>query len=226
MAINLNEILKDFHSIVIDDGGGSITVDAVNLDIRNLVFADDKVDVSGSEVSLDSATLAALENITVSATDLDIRDLAFATDKVDVSGSEVSLDSATLAALENVVVSATDLDIRDLAFATDKVDVSGSTITTVEGGYDTWKVTKETVTTTAAEIVSTPLAGRLRLEIQNLGTQDAWVKNDNTVTAGDAGNGFKIPKGSSWEVGLDDGADIFAVTATGTAVLKVAEFAA
>jgi len=108
--------------------GQPIEVTATDLDIRDLVFATDKVDVSGSEVSLDSATLAALENITVSATDLDIRDLAFATDKVDVSGSEVSLDSATLAALENITVSATDLDIRDLAFATDKVDVSGSEV--------------------------------------------------------------------------------------------------
>ena len=136
------------------DGSINTNVSATDLDIRDLVFATDKVDVSGSEVSLDSATLAALENITVSATDLDIRnlvfatdkvdvsgssvtvsstdldirDLAFATDKVDVTGSEVSLDSATLAALENITVSATDLDIRDLAFATDKVDVSGSEV--------------------------------------------------------------------------------------------------
>lgn len=114
------------------ESDGSINVNAdvsaTDLDIRDLVFATDKVDVSGSEVSLDSATLAALENITVSATDLDIRDLAFATDKVDVSGSEVSLDAATLAALENITVSATDLDIRDLSFATDKVDVTGSEV--------------------------------------------------------------------------------------------------
>jgi len=103
------------------------TVSATDLDIRDLAFATDKVDVSGSEVSLDSATLAALENITVSATDLDIRDLAFATDKVDVSGSEVSLDSATLAALENITVSATDLDIRDLSHSQDSVKVGDGT---------------------------------------------------------------------------------------------------
>jgi uncharacterized lipoprotein YehR (DUF1307 family) len=110
------------------DGSINVNATATDLDIRDLVFATDKVDVSGSEVSLDATTLAALENITVSATDLDIRDLAFATDKVDVSGSEVSLDATTLAALENITVSATDLDIRDLAFATDKVDVSGSEV--------------------------------------------------------------------------------------------------
>lgn len=37
---------------VIGDGAGSITVDAVDLDIRDLVFATDKVDVSGSSVSI------------------------------------------------------------------------------------------------------------------------------------------------------------------------------
>lgn len=59
-----------------------LTVSATDLDIRNLVFATDKVDVTGSEVSLDAATLAALESITVSAIDLDIRSLAAATDSV------------------------------------------------------------------------------------------------------------------------------------------------
>lgn len=92
-------------SVNVTDNGGSLTVDANNLDIRDLAFASDKVDVSGSLV-------------TVSATDLDIRDLAFASDKVDVSGSSIT-----------ATVSATNLDIRDLVFATDKVDVSGSSIT-------------------------------------------------------------------------------------------------
>lgn len=108
------------------DGSINANISATDLDIRDLVFATDKVDVSGSEVSLDSATLAALENITVTvdngagaaavniqdggnsitvdATNLDIRDLAFATDKVDVSGSTVELGATTLAALETITV--------------------------------------------------------------------------------------------------------------------------
>lgn len=81
---------------------GTVTVTATDLDIRDLVFATDKVDVTGSSV-------------TVTATNLDIRDLVFATDKVDVSGSAVT-----------AVVTATDLDIRDLALATDAVRVSGN----------------------------------------------------------------------------------------------------
>lgn len=99
-------------SLNITDNGGSLTVDATNLDIRDLAFATDKVDVSGSAV-------------TVSATDLDIRNLVFATDKVDVTGSDVT-----------ATVTATDLDIRDLAFATDKVDVSGSAVTVSSTNLD------------------------------------------------------------------------------------------
>jgi hypothetical protein len=73
----------------------SLAVTAADLDIRDLAFATDKVDVSGSTIELGATTLAALESITVSATDLDIRNLAFATDKVDVSGSTITVNQGT-----------------------------------------------------------------------------------------------------------------------------------
>src|SRR3990167_9491260 len=90
-----------------------VTVDATNLDIRDLAFATDKVDISGSSVDV---------------TDDPTRDLG----KVDVA----SLDQYTPVAGRLPVdgsgvtqpVSATNLDIRDLVFATDKIDVSGSTV--------------------------------------------------------------------------------------------------
>jgi len=106
---------------------GSIDVNAslatTDIDIRDLAFATDKVDVSGSEVSLDAATLAALENITVSATDLDIRNLNSASDSV----------AAVQSGSWTVTATATDLDVRDLAFDTDKVDVSGSFVAITSG---------------------------------------------------------------------------------------------
>lgn len=134
-------------SINVNDNGGSITVDAINLDIRDLVFATDKVDASGSVVALDAPTLAALESITVQngagaaavniqdggnsitvdAVNLDIRDLAFATDKADVSGSTVELGVTTLAALESITVVATDLDIRNLSHTQDSVKIGDGT---------------------------------------------------------------------------------------------------
>jgi len=98
----------DYATLNVDSTGrlwcnvsNTVTVSATDLDIRDLVFATDKVDVSGSTV-------------TVTATNLDIRDLVFATDKVDVSGSTVT-------------VTATDLDIRNLNLTDDAVKISANT---------------------------------------------------------------------------------------------------
>lgn len=121
-------------SVNITDNGGSLTVDATNLDIRDLAFATDKVDVSGSSV-------------TVSATDLDIRNLSSAQDSVEVlqashdnlnANANIQVGNADVAngnpvpvsdAGGSLTVDANNLDIRDLVFATDKVDVSGSSVT-------------------------------------------------------------------------------------------------
>ena len=202
------EISNDVgNPIPIDDAGGSITVDAVNLDIRDLAFATDTVDASGSEVSLDAATLAALETTTVVATDLDIRDLTFATDTVDASGSEVSLDAATLAALETTTVIATDLDIRDLAFATDKVDVSGSSIE--QACFQTIKHSAQAVTTTASQLAATALTDRCEITIQNLGNKAMYIGSTNAVTSA---TGVKIPAGGSASYNWGASADVWAIS--------------
>ena len=207
----------------------------INLDElikENLAFADDKVDVTGSEVSLDAATLAALENITVSATDLDIRDLTFATDKVDASGSEVSLDAATLAALENITVSATDFDIRDLSHTQDSLKVGDGTdflavnadgsINTITAPpeYAAIKNTAETVTTTAAEVLSTPLSGRKEVTIQNEGSQDVYIGSTAGVTSA---NGIKISKASSATYLIPEDVNIFMVAASGSQDVRFLE---
>jgi lipopolysaccharide export system protein LptA len=122
-----DELDSTSGALHVSDGGGSITVDATDLDIRDLAFATDSVDVSGSSVSIsgDVNVTQGTSPWVVSATDLDIRDLAFATDKVDISGSS---NVAVVDGGGSLTVDASDLDIRDLAFATDKVDVSGSSV--------------------------------------------------------------------------------------------------
>jgi len=157
------------------DGSLNAVVTATNLDIRDLAFATDTVDVSGSSV-------------TVSATDLDIRNLAFATDTVDVSGSSVT-------------VSATDLDIRNLVFATDTVDVSGSSVTVSATNLDIRDLVAATDSIQAnlfdeagvAYSLSNPLPVELVSDVQgdevcNYTTsaavaKDASVNHDYTVTA-------------------------------------------
>ncbi len=102
-------------SINITDNGGSLTVDATDLDIRDLVFATDKVDVTGSDITA-----------TVTATDFDIRDLSAAQDNVAISDGTDTLEVNADGSI-NSVVTATDLDIRDLTSASDSVEVLQAT---------------------------------------------------------------------------------------------------
>ncbi len=128
---------------------GSVT----DLDIRDLAFATDSVDVSGSEVSLDAATLAALESVTVSATDLDIRDLTHVSDSVKVGdGTEF------------------------LAINTD------GSINTKFAAPSNPQTSVSTVGTTAVEIAATPLTDRTRILVQNNGSKAIYIGEDNTVT--------------------------------------------
>lgn len=133
-------------SIAVTDNGASLTVDALNLDIRDLSASQDNVAISDGTDTL-AVNADGSINAVVTATNLDIRDLVFATDKVDVSGSTVALDAPTLAALESITVQngagasavniqdggnsitvdATDLDIRDLSHAQDSVKVGDGT---------------------------------------------------------------------------------------------------
>src|SRR3990167_6942588 len=84
-----------------------VTVDATNLDIRDLTFITDKVDASGSSgVGVTGIFFQATQP--VSATDLDIRDLAFATDKVDISGSSVDVTDDPTRDLGKVDVASLD----------------------------------------------------------------------------------------------------------------------
>lgn len=104
------------------DGSINAVVTATNLDIRDLTFANDKVDASGSSVSITGSVTVTDGggSLTVDANNLDIRDLAFATDKVDVTGSSVGITGS-------VTVTATDLDIRNLAASQDNVAISDGT---------------------------------------------------------------------------------------------------
>lgn len=230
MGITLDEVILDAasSSIAISDGTDTL---AVNADGSiNVAFA------SGASLQItDGVETLAINadgsiNSVVSATDLDIRDLSFATDSVDVSGSEVSLDAATLAALENITVSATDLDIRDLTHASDSVKVGDGTeflainadgsINTQVAEYQAMKNSAESVTTTAAQVLSTPLTGRKHLTIQNEGSAPVYMGFSAAVTSS---NGIKISKNSSASYDIPAGVDVFMIAASGTQDVRFLE---
>lgn len=238
-------------SLNVTDNGGSLTVDAVNLDIRDLAFATDKVDVSGSSVSISGDVNVTQGtspwvigdgggSITVDAVNLDIRDLTSASDSVAAvqSGSwtvAISGDVNVTQGTSPWVVSATNLDIRDLSHTQDSVKIGDGTdflaingdgsinAQFTEAGYASWKVSTASVSTSEVQLVASPLSNRLRVEIQNLGSKDVWIRQ---ITGVSTSNGLKIPKGSSYEQALDAGAAIFAISDGASADLRIAEYAA
>jgi hypothetical protein len=218
--------------VKIVDNGNSITVDAVNLDIRDLAFATDSV-----------TAYQGTSPWVVSATDLDIRDLAFATDSVDVSGSSVSI-SGSVAVTQStspwvigdgggsITVDAVNLDIRDLAAATDSVsswlkDGSGNSITSTAGALNVniasgtlsindaaladtaMKANAETVGTSAVQVIdgADELASRKYVMLYNNGNRQAYVGPTGVTTS----SGFPIPPGSMLEARIGAAVDIFMI---------------
>lgn len=70
-------------ALAIQDNGGSITVDAVDLDIRDLSAAQDNVAISDGVDTLAINGDGSINSV-VTATDLDIRDLDHASDSVSI----------------------------------------------------------------------------------------------------------------------------------------------
>jgi hypothetical protein len=190
---------------------GSFPISATDLDIRDLVFATDKVDVTGSSVGI-SGTVAVTQSTSpwvVSATDLDIRNLAFATDTVDVSGSSVSITGS-------VAVTATDLDIRDLTAASDSVeswthDGTGNAITSTASALDVniksgdlddnlanVSIENESRTVGVTAIATTAaaaLVGRKWLYLANVSNKSIYFGKASVTTA----NGFPVYPGDKHE---------------------------
>lgn len=230
----------------------SLTISATDLDIRDLVFATDKVDVSGSEVSLDAATLAALENITVSATDLDIRNLDYSLDNVAIKGATgnqlvVNADGSINVNADISVVNGHE-KAEDAAHASGDIGSYMLSVrsdiptagTSTDGDYASFLSDNKgrlwvndsanagqsygalSVTSTAAEFLGSPLAGRKLLLLQNLGSQDVYIGFNNSVTSS---NGTQLAKYSSIELPFGDNLDVFMVTASGTSDVRYIQLA-
>lgn len=281
----------------------SLAVTATDLDIRDLAFATDKVDVTGSEVELGATTLAALENITVSATDLDIRDLTHVSDSIKigdgtdflavnadgsinvnadisvVNGHEKAEDAAhasgdigsyVLAVRQDSLAADTSADGDYASFkvnALGELYVAASISSNVaDDAADTenpikvgsravdgllpaisasrdkanlisdmyrrlyindapnvgFNVAAATVTTTAAELASSPLAGRMKLEVQNLGNQAIFIGHDLNVTSA---NGYKIAAGATAVFEFGEDLDIWAIASSGSQSVRILQIA-
>jgi hypothetical protein len=83
------------------------------------------------------------------------------------------------------------------------------------------KVTQVTVTTTATKLPSTPLSGRKAIEIYN--TSDTTIEiGPSTVTFG---NGRPVKKDFPVAFDLTNDKDVYGITQTGSADVRVTEIA-
>ena len=103
-------------AVNIQDGGNSITVDANNLDIRDLVFATDKVDVSGSSVSV--SNFPATQPVSGPLTDAQLRATA-----VPVSGTFFqATQPVSAASLPLPAGAATEVTLGDIKTSVQLID--------------------------------------------------------------------------------------------------------
>lgn len=187
-----------------------ITLDTINAGFHSIAISDGTntlaVDANGKISIADIAT------ITGSVTVVDGGGSLTVDGTVGISGTVAVTQSGTWS---NQITDGTD---------TLAINSDGSlNVQAAEAGYADWAVAAVSVASTATQIGATPLTGRLKCVIQNLGSQDIFIGKANTVTTA---NGLKIPKGSSQEIGLDAGATIWGITASSTSDVRFAEYKA
>lgn len=227
--LTLDTIQSALHSIEVKNAAGN----ALDIDASGYITVKQGTSpwtVDGT-VELGATTLAALENITATISgDVNVTQGT----SPWVVGGTVELGATTLAALESITVVATQLDIDDLDYTSDNVAIKGATgnqlvvnadgslnAQVFEGGFSNWQVTAASVTTTESSISA--LSNRLKVEIQNLGSHDIWIRESTGVSSS---NGFKIPKGSSFEQTLDAGASVYMIASAGSSDVRIAQYAA
>lgn len=193
------DVLAQLQSgVTVSDGGGSITVDAVDLDIRDLSHTQDSIRLGdGTDFLAINAdgSLNITDNggsLTVDATDLDIRNLDFSTDSVtsrlqDGSGNAIESIGGNLSVADCVLMNS---------------------------------LSAPAVTTTEVQVAA--VSAQKKVTIQNLSNQDIYYGPTGVTTT----SGLVIPKFSSQEIDLAGDLYLIASSALAANSVRVAHWAA
>lgn len=208
---NIGTVSTITNVVHVDDNSGSITVDASNLDIRDLTSASDSVEIktaAGQALAINGSGYLTIANSSFAATQSGTWDIGTVTTLTSITNDVNIADGGNSITVDGTVAATQ----------------SGTwTIGTTEAGYSSWKVSKVAASQTEVEIASTPLANRLLINIQNRGANSVFLSTATGVDTDD----YELPARSSVEWGLNATANIFCICDTGkTADLRVAEFAA
>lgn len=144
----------------------------------------------------------------------ELNDLAI----IDSNGDELDVNAD--GSINADLVSGAAVQVTD-GTDTLAINADGSINTSVsEASLDTLLNSQETVTTTAAQVLTSALANRKCVTIQNEGTDDVYVGSSAGVTAA---NGIKISKRSSATYNFGSGAAIFMIAASGSQDVRFLE---
>ena len=201
----------------------SIVVTATDLDIRDLAFATDSVDVSGSEVSLDAATLAALE--TINAVQSGVWDIGTVTTLTSITNDVNIADGGNSITVDAVQLDIDDLNATDDAVAAHTFDGSGNAIGSTSGALDVYITGSDPLTvndaalantaianaalaitaaSTRESLVASALANRKYLHAYNADNRKMYI-GSSTVTVA---NGFPVSPGSYIELRAGASVDV------------------
>ena len=214
-AAESNIAISDGVDTLAVNGDGSLNsvVTATNLDIRDLVFATDSVNISGS-------TLGANDGV-------DIGDVTIN----NASGvSAVNIQDGG----NSITVDAVDLDIRNLTHVasqdsvrigdgTDLLEINADgSLNFQTAATTTMNTVAVTATTTVQQLPATNLANRRFINIQNRNDEDIFmVEAIGSVKA----DGTYIPKNASLFFEAGPSLDIFLVSDATTADVRILEIA-
>lgn len=190
-----NALSSTGGALHVSDGGGSVTVDATDLDIRDLAFASDSVTAhQGGTWTIDSIT----NPVAVTATDLDIRDLDAATDSVEswlADGAGTALTSTLEGGKQALdVYIANMISINDAALANTAIAHASNDLASAN---------------TAEDVVASPLANRKYLWVYNNDNQKIYIGG----TGVSAATGFPLSPASVMELRAGAAIDIEWVSA-------------
>jgi hypothetical protein len=188
---------------------GTVTVQATNLDIRDLVYSQDSVAPYGSQNVVlqqkltSNDLIVTLDGESVAVTNADITTIAGA-----IAGTEMQVDVLTLPA-----VTATNLDIRDLTSAQDSIAAvqSGAWSISVSSAISGISHGVATVTTAGTDVA---LAGstackKVVIQAQTDNTSLIAVGGSGVDATEATGTGVLLYPGDVFELEIDNLADIF-----------------
>lgn len=213
-----NAIGSTGGALHISDAGGSLTVDAVDLDIRDLSSLTDSVEVLQAthdnlnananlqvgDVDVDNANPVPVSDaggsLTVDAVDLDIRDLSAATDSVQAwahDGAGTALTSTLVGADQALDVNvANAITVEDVALANVSAVATANTLA---------------VAGTSEDVVASPLTDRKYLFIDNFSNRRVFIGGAGVTEA----NGYPLSPRASIMLRAGTAVDIEFVGPTG-----------